>query len=97
MAYPSPLGDKGVLASTKQNNRPWLNPSTARSRSEALLRPGRRQITERDRARMIELYESGMSSRAVAAEVGVAKATVLNVLQKAGTEMRRPGWVPLAK
>lgn len=40
---------------------------------------------------MVQLYGSGMSSREVAEEVGVAKSTVLRVLQAAGVEVRPQG------
>ena len=48
----------------------------------------RPRITERQRDRMVELYEGGMDSQAVADEVGVAKSTVLRTLKARGVEIR---------
>jgi len=37
---------------------------------------------------MVELYEGGMDSQAVADELGVAKSTVLRTLKVRGVEVR---------
>jgi len=51
----------------------------------------RRRITVWLRADVIERYESGMSSRRVAAMLGLGRTTVLNILKAAGAEIRRQG------
>ena len=41
-----------------------------------------------DKAKIVELYESGLSAIEVAETVGVAKSTVLRVLDGEGVKMR---------
>jgi len=48
----------------------------------------RTRITQRHRDQMVELYEGGMDSREVAAELGVAKSTVLRTLRARGVTVR---------
>jgi site-specific DNA recombinase len=80
-----------VLSSASLNTVPALGSPTARKLEKTEPRTGRRRITEKDRRRIVELYELGASSRVVAAEVRVSKATVLNVLKSAGVACRPPG------
>ena len=70
-----------------------LNHNTLKPPSSLFKRPkrlpiARHRITERDRDRMVELYERGMDSRGVAAELGVAKSTVLRTLKARGVDVR---------
>ncbi|KAA1378323.1 helix-turn-helix domain-containing protein [Aeromicrobium fastidiosum] len=87
MFGPTPL----VLSSANPNNLPALGSPARRDPSKAKPRAGRRRITEKDRRRIVELYERGVSSRAVASEVGLSKATVLNVLKSEHVVRRPPG------
>ena len=80
-----------VLSSANKNNLPTLDSRTVRARPEGEPQAGRRRITAKDRQRIVELYGSGLSSRAVAAELHVSKASVLNVLKSALIELRPPG------
>lgn len=76
-----------ALAQLTLNTPVVRESSTARVREVVVKR---RRVTGRDRAQIVELYNKGKSSRAVAQEVGVAKSTVLRVLGEAGVEMRPP-------
>ncbi|MFI8774529.1 helix-turn-helix domain-containing protein [Gordonia sp. NPDC062954] len=40
---------------------------------------------------VVQLYEKGMTSRAVAAEVGIGRTTVLNILKDCGAIVRPHG------
>jgi Homeodomain-like domain len=53
--------------------------------------PQRRRITARLRADVVEHYERGMSTRRVAATLGLGRTTVLEILKTAGVEMRPHG------
>jgi DNA-directed RNA polymerase specialized sigma24 family protein len=48
----------------------------------------RKPLDDEQIASMIELYESGLSIRQVAAKIGVPKATVQNALARASVKMR---------
>lgn len=50
-----------------------------------------RRVRQRDRDEIERLYMTGMSIRAVAAQVGVSKTTVLTTLKARGVEMRPRG------
>lgn len=78
-----------ALASYTANTPVALRPPAARIDDRQ--QSGRRRITARDRARIVELYEQGKSARYVASDVGVSKATVLTTLKRAGVEMRPVG------
>jgi DNA invertase Pin-like site-specific DNA recombinase len=62
-------------------------PSDRSTQNRAL----RRRVLHRDRNEIVRLYQSGLSTRAVAREVGVSKTTVLSVLTGAGVKMRPRG------
>jgi hypothetical protein len=51
----------------------------------------RRRITARLRAEVMEHYMAGMSSRRVAATVGLGRTTVLGILKAAGVDIRPQG------
>jgi len=53
--------------------------------------PRRRRVTARLRAEVIEHYNCGMSSRRVAATLGLARTTVLGILKGAGVTLRPRG------
>ena len=53
--------------------------------------PQRRRITASLRADVIEHYNHGMSSRWVAARLGLGRTTVLEILKLAGVEVRAQG------
>lgn len=77
-----------VLASLK------LNIPVTRPAPSTLPRvpvPVRRRVGQWDRDEIVRLYESGLSSRAVAQRVGIAKSSVLRILKEAGVEMRPRG------
>lgn len=74
-----------VLAETKTNTRPLRDRPSVRSPRWV---PKKRRLRQRDRDEIVRLYSSGMSSRAVAAEVGVGRTTVLDVLRAMGIALR---------
>lgn len=76
-----------ALASYTANTPVALRPPAARIDDRQ--QSGRRRITVRDRARIVELYEQGKSARCVARDVGVSKATVLTTLKRAGLLRRK--------
>ncbi len=76
-----------ALASYSANTPVALRPPAARIDDRQ--QSGRRRITARDRARIVELYEQGKSARCVARDVGVSKATVLTTLKRAGLLRRK--------
>lgn len=78
-----------ALASFSANTPVALRPPAARLDDRR--QSGRRRITARDRAQIVALYEQGKSTRYVADEVGVSKATVLTVLKRANVPMRPVG------
>ena len=51
----------------------------------------RRRITAHLRTDVVEHYERGLSSRRVAALVGLGRTTVLEILKAAGVDIRPPG------
>jgi DNA invertase Pin-like site-specific DNA recombinase len=51
----------------------------------------RQRITARLRAEVIEHYDQGMSSRRVAATLGLGRTTVLKILKTAEVEVRPRG------
>jgi hypothetical protein len=53
--------------------------------------PQRRRITSRLRVEVIEHYNRGMSSRWVAATLGLGRTTVLEILKAAGVDTRPQG------
>ena len=53
--------------------------------------PQRRRITARLRTDVIAHYERGMSSRRVAASLGLGRTTVLEILKAAGVRLRPQG------
>ncbi|PZE75331.1 helix-turn-helix domain-containing protein [Curtobacterium sp. MCBD17_019] len=55
------------------------------------LRPTRSRVTRKQQDEIVALYESGLSTRAVAERVGVAKTTVLRVLGISGVASRPRG------
>lgn len=57
----------------------------------SILEGRRTRVTERLEQRIVELYGLGWSSRMVASELGVAKATVLRVLKSRGVAVRSRG------
>jgi transposase-like protein len=64
-----------------------LRPSTDR-----LERPAsRRRILKAEKAKMVELYQAGLSAIEVAEAVGVAKSSVLQTLRSAGVPARPVG------
>lgn len=70
-----------------------LNPNTLKPPSSLIrqrkARPvARRRVTEKDRDRMVELYQAGQDAREVAEQVGMAKSTVLRTLRARGVEVR---------
>jgi transposase-like protein len=50
-------------------------------------------VTDRLERQTVELYERGLSARAVAAEVGIARTTVLRILKSRGVNVRPAGVV----
>jgi len=74
-----------ALARLKSNTLDLALPEVRRTERLPI---ARRRITQRDRDRMVELYEDGMDSREVAAELGVVKSTVLRTLRARGVEVR---------
>ncbi|MGV9671358.1 helix-turn-helix domain-containing protein [Gordonia sp. NPDC003504] len=78
-----------VLAGAKANT-----PRSAVRRPEQAKPKHRRlrsRITEQLRSDVVRLYEDGMTSRAVAGEVGIGRTTVLNILKREGVEIRPHG------
>jgi helix-turn-helix protein len=53
--------------------------------------PRRRRITAHLRAEVVEHYKHGMSSRRVAATLGLGRTPVLEILKVAGVEVRPRG------
>ena len=70
--------------SARSNPPVELRPTTDRMEPPA----GRRRVLKADKAKIVELYESGLSAIEVAETVGVAKSTVLRVLDGEGVKMR---------
>lgn len=52
---------------------------------------GRRRVTRRDQLEIVRLYDSGLSARIVAEQVGVSKAYVLKHLKAERMAMRPRG------
>ncbi len=59
----------------------------------AILGGRRTRVTDTLEHQTVELYERGLSSRAVAAEVGIARTTVLRILKSRRVNVRPPGVV----
>jgi hypothetical protein len=53
--------------------------------------PQRRRVTARLRVEVVEHYAAGMSSRRVAATLGLGRTTVLEILKAAGMDIRPQG------
>ena len=64
-----------------------LRPSTDRMEPPA----ARRRVLKADKTKIVELYESGLSAIEVAETVGVAKSTVLRVLDGESVKKRPHG------
>lgn len=78
-----------VLAGAKANT-----PACRESRTDQRLSEAgsfRSRITERLRCDVVRLYESGLTSRAVAEELRIGKTTVLKILRQEGVEVRAHG------
>ena len=60
-----------------------LSPPSGRLRTRAL-----RRITNMDRAKAVELYESGLSLNAVAERLVVSRYVVTAAVERAGVEFR---------
>lgn len=56
--------------------------------------PRRRRLTRTDRARIVELYREGRSTRWIADEMNLGRTTVLDNLKREGVLMRPPGNSP---
>ena len=76
-----------VLMGARSNPPVELRPSTDRMEPPA----GRRRVLKAEKAKIVELYESGLSAIQVAETVGVAKSTVLRVLDSEGAQKRPHG------
>lgn len=72
-----------VLTDLKLNTPERLRPPSVRDR-----KPLPKRITKKDRARAVELYESGLSLNAVAGELGVSRYVVRAAVEHAGVELR---------
>ncbi len=72
----------------EQVGGPVREPATG---GRAILDGRRTRMTDRLEQQIVELYGHGWSSRSVARELGVAKATVLRVLKAAGVQVRPQG------
>ena len=70
--------------------RPSAPPEPAADRSDRPRRTSRTRtrLNNRIRGEVVRLYEAGQSSRAVAAQAGIGKATVLKILADADVQMR---------
>lgn len=78
-----------VLASVNTNT---LLRADVRSDRGLSARPKfRSRITKRVRDDVVRLYESGLTSRAVAEETKLGKTTVLKILKQEGAEVRAHG------
>lgn len=83
---------KQLVLSKLSLNTPVTAPaSTDRVRDSGLLGSRKRRVTHKDRSRIVELYSTGMSTRKVAQQVGLAKTTVLAVLKREGFPVRPQG------
>ena len=72
-----------ALAQVNLNTRFTLPASTVRERPELPKR-----ITNRDRDRICELYESGLCFADVAQQMGVARSTAMRIVRARGIEVR---------
>lgn len=70
-----------------------LSASSAGARDHFVGPPSsdRTRVTDQLRAEAVARYRQGGTSRAVAAELGIAKSTVLSILQQAGVAVRPRG------
>ncbi|WP_425269587.1 helix-turn-helix domain-containing protein [Gordonia alkanivorans] len=78
-----------VLASAKANTPRSIDRRPDQAQSER--RRLRSRVTDELRGEVVQLYASGMTSRAVAEEVGIGRTTVLNVLRREGVTIRPQG------
>lgn len=86
---PVTQGPLVALSQHTPNTTVELRPPAARLKGRPPVT--RRRITKRDRRRVAELYQSGRSIRYVASEVGIGRATVLDILKQFGIERRPVG------
>jgi len=78
-----------VLAQTNPNTlTPLVTPS---ARPTATRPSGKRRLKQSEKNQIVQLYNSGMSTRAVASQLQVSKTTVLGVLKHRGVEVRPRG------
>lgn len=79
-----------ALARIDPRSRGALRPRSDRFREQFTGKITRRKrVTDDQRARIVALYEDGLSSTIVAERVDVSKTTVLSILKDAGVT-RRP-------
>lgn len=76
-----------VLTQAKANPRSLRLRPSDRGESDRP-KPGWVRVSKKQRAQAVELYVSGMSAVAVGREVGIGKSTVLEIVRKAGVEVR---------
>ncbi len=78
-----------VLVQTNSNTRSTLAPPSDRLK----VRPAatRTRVNRKHRAKVVELYVSGMSAPAVSDDMGLGKATVLRILKESGVPIRPRG------
>lgn len=81
-----------VLTQMKSNTGARLPDPSGRSSGQALPRPPqRRRLTARDRGNIVELYDSGESTRSIAIQMELGRTTVLNALKSEGVQLRPRG------
>ncbi|WP_422879874.1 helix-turn-helix domain-containing protein [Nocardioides zhouii] len=85
-----------MLAEVKLNTLGTLVAASVRNSSdeESGRKGPRRRITKRERKRVIEVYATGMSTRAVGAQLGMSKTVVLRILHQADVQVRPRGHEP---
>lgn len=72
-----------VLSRLKGNTGVQLSPPSDRLRTQTPKR-----VTNKDRARAVELYLTGLSLRQVSEQVGVSRHVVKAAVERAGHELR---------
>jgi DNA-binding NarL/FixJ family response regulator len=77
-----------VLAQAKTNT---LKSDPLAPKPQLIRDTTRQRISSHTSARIVELYASGLSTRTVAQQLGVAKTTVLSSLHAAGVDLRPRG------
>ena len=80
-----------ALASALPNTPVTHAVPTDRPAGDEAAPPGRRRVTQKDRAEIVRLYELGLSAVVVAQRTGVSKTCVLNVLRSEGATVRPQG------